>query len=969
MRILEGLYFSQDGDGGGAASATIEPHFGLSDELKIAAQQFLEMTRGKAPKTRLTGGLEVLLPNVAHTLPESITTDYPHKNWQANALLESQGGLEGSIAYEMNGQKVGDITIAIGPARAKIEIVNNPNYQQRNKRGTDLYDNLPQMTDDFTRLVSQVKPTMQRWLPILGDRFIEENPKASAISEYGLTENTRDFLSWVREVFPDISDGVNKFMIEEKDPARRSLTAALLLQIGRGHRPVGQIRQFLDAPTSVPSRDMSFLHGTVLELLGEKNALLAGKQLEQGDLVGALGRILAGEAIKVDRLASGASLRDGAHKSEFGLPVDFAKFVTVEGNTITIDLSEMGRDKAGFVFNSVVQAVSLVEGLTGVSMFPKYNLTHGGVPAELFPSPDSPLSANALFLAGETGDLGLYQPAVGQRITKWRENGYMVATLTGPTGAGKTTLAQTMLRDFIGTMDWQKDDVLIFEARADVDEQGRPKLLNPDRLLSALRQYRELLQKRKGKNTMTALVVDNFHLLPFTRMDDELRRGILNEFDAIGGLLEEGGRIGGVIFLGENLPEGLDMSMLQQHRAEWVDLRIVGKEAIFKSAADIFAYKAMGMVQRVQMDIMAAAMQAGQAKDIGQRDVEAILDCFKDYFSQRLNDDKNMGKFASDKNRGPFFTLSHWAGLADGIIPQLQPQAYKYLNEGVSDWLRKGKAGAVELTKTGSQQLTRQLDTAFGKVYDLASITVESKLGIKSGKRPLLVPRSETAAVPEAPPPPTPAQREMQAREDGKPADLAGRIGAARQKVKGEIAALNAQQQTLDDLESRVAQLQQEREARIKGVQDRYGETARVFSGRGLVRLLLDKAGEQKYFEDPQAALSLIDQLASELSDGGNQWSAAVNNVTNNEFRGLLEQSGLTALRVIMTQVDNRQIWENPDTARALSTIVLSQVEQIRKLLGERGLSILSRTQGEIQAAFAEIDTSEIERKAQELSI
>lgn len=787
------------------------------------------MVRGKRTRIRLTGDLGALLPNVASNLPDSIKTDYPDKNWQANAALESKGGLGGSLEFEMSGQRMGQLNIAVGSARATIQIVNNTTFQPRDRTVTDLYDNLPQMTNDFTRLVAQVKPTMQHWLTILGDTHIVESLKASEISKYRLTEDPLKFLSWVREVFPPIFGDVNRFMTTEKDPAKRSLAAALLLQIGRGHRPTGHIQQFLDAPTSVPSRDMSFLHGTVLELLGEKNALLAGKQLEQGDLTAALGTILRGEAIDVERLASGASLGDGAHRSEFGLPADFAKLVTAQGNTITIDLAKMGRDKAGFVLNAVVKGVGQLENLAGVRLYPKYNLTYGGVPAELFPSPDSPLSANALFLAGATGDLKLYPQAVGQRIDKWDHQGYMIATLTGPTGAGKTTLAQTMLRNYIKTMEFQADDVVIYEAKADVDEQGRPKTLNPDRLLSALRQYRALLQQRLGKNKMTALVVDNFHLLPFSQMDDELQRGILNEFDAIGGLLEEGGRTGGVIFLGENLPEGLDMSMLQQHRAEWVDLRLVGKETIFKSAADIFAYKVQKMLQVVRGDILDAARRAGQTKDITQNDIEAILGCFTDYFSQRLDTHNNLGTLASDKNRGPFLTLSHWAGLADSIIPQLQQQAHDYLDTGTSAWLQKDeisqkkgkKSRTIQFTRKGSDELKRQFSTAFDTVHDVASTTADDKLGIKRGTV-ASVSNSKTTAPPEASLSRSPTQEKTSARETPDQADLAERIRAANHEVESRITALHSRRQSLGDLETQLTQLRQEKDTRMREVQKKY---------------------------------------------------------------------------------------------------------------------------------------------------
>lgn len=131
--------------------------------------------------------------------------------------------------------------------------------------------------------------------------------------------------------------------------------------------------------------------------------------------------------------------------------------------------------------------------------------------------------------------------------------------------------------------------------------------------------------------------------------------------------------------------------------------------------------------------------------------------------------------------------------------------------------------------------------------------------------------------------------------------------------------------------------------------------------------MLLDKVDEQTHLANPQATLTLIDQLASELDDSGNLWLQAVNQVTNNEFAGQLEQSGRTALSVIMTQVDNHQVWENPDIAKVLFTIVLNQVEQIRTLLGERGLSMLFQTRDEIQAAFAEIGTGGIESKLREL--
>jgi len=853
--------------------------------------------------------------------------------WRDNAELEERKCQVLTFSIEdPYRDKIGELQVTINPTKAILMIKDGEGKKSRKPLGEPILQSLPGGKRKLTTAAQAIREDVGQWLEVVEDSPVVRPEDFKETTEFTLLTMDDIFKHFKRNLWPELGERVQQWFAQTRSPEQKAVARALLtmwVKDGSGRKAV---ESFLASPELPREGSIRFFPSSVLEVVLQEEAIKVLAQIERGNISDPLIRILQGDQIKIKRFHE-----ENPYFPEtdvFRLPRNLQEHVRLtEDGSLCIDLTTIGKSKLGLVLGSAETALDLLKRLTGEDLNLKLTQSKSVEIAKEALRTSAGLESYTQYLRKGEGSFDFYRETVRQQIDVWKNQGWAMATFIGPTGAGKTTLARTLALEFIKRQAYETqarakrlippyDDVVVYRL------EGK----NPQQLLNAQRQFKDILAKRPGKVTM--LVIENSHQVSFADIDPETNQQMLNLGDEIRGLFATGKRLGGIFQIGEFLPEGVDGAYINDHRYRLTIFEAPGEERLglgIKAVDEELKIMTKGLCREILQESRGEVMVSEELRrKVGQGLAEA--------YHVLLMQERGFLEFLQT-DEGKFFTTTKWSNLGQQLGIKVKDQIGRLLTGQQSEWFALDGEG-LSLTGAGRQELSKTLRRALEDAMGTTGVVAETK--VKKKKAPKIEREEPKERVPE---------------KDSSVVEAEARRAEGKVPEKG-VNTLNA----LKALESAVATTReayertlQAKEKEIKVLEEKYGKHLDLIASDGFFRLLEDPG----YLTDRQGEplQRAWVTISKEFATRGENVLASLVKMAGLGDKQTEELKTLLGIAGHLVKIDEA----NLEMVNAMTTILATQMEKIRKLLGNDNIAQIAKARGQISDALRPVPQPKIE--------
>lgn len=850
--------------------------------------------------------------------------------WRDNAELEERKRRVLTFSIESPyHDEMGEIQVTIDPTKAVLMIKDGEGQKSKKSLGESILQSLPDGKRKLTQATQAIRGDVESWLKIVKDNPVVRPEDFKETTGFALLTEDSVFERFKRNLLPKLGERVQQWFAETKSPEQKAVARTLLTMWVKESGGRKAVESFLANPESPRGGSIRFFPSSVLEVAPQEEAIKALAQIERGNISNPLTKILQGDQIKIKRFHE-----ENPYFPEtdlFRLPRDLQEHVRqTEDGGLVVDLTTIGKSKLGLVLGSAETALEILKRLTGSPL--QLKLTQSKfveVPAEALRT-NAGLESYTQYLRKGEGSLDFYPETVRQQIDVWKNQGWAMATFIGPTGAGKTTLARTLALEFIKKQTYETqlretrlfppyDDVVIYRF------EGK----NPQELLRAQRQFKDILAKRPGKITM--LVIENFHQASFAEIDPETNQQMLNLGDEIRGLFATEKRLGGVFQIGELLPEGIDGAYINDHRYRLTIFEAPGEERLglgIKTVDEELNTMTKDLSREIRRESRGEVMIP---EELRRKVSQGIAEAYHVLLMQK----KEFLEFLQT-DEGKFFTTTKWSNLGQRLGMKAKDQIGRLLTGQQSEWFILNKEG-LSLTETGKQELSKTLRRALKDAMETTEIVAETKIGLKEKR--LKVKKEEEVSKLTAPVTETKARVKERIPEEG-----VNTLGAFK-NLESAVAAARAKYEQA---------LQAKRE-NLGNLRDKYGPHLDLIASNGFFRMLADSGYlADRQGEPLQKAWTVI---GKEFTDRSEDIIMSLTKIAGPDNESVKELTTLLGVIEHLVKIDGA----NLDMVTAMKTVLAEQMEKMRVLFGEDLIAQITKARSEINEVSKPIPQPDLE--------
>lgn len=822
--------------------------FGFPLSLTSEAQSFLGyLCDRNLPRRWPNENVKQLVLDCSKLSRLGVESDFDNA-YKDNIELEERQTRQLSYAVNtLGGGKVGELQIHISPLQATVTIKNVEQQEERESRAKSILESLPDGRRKLTQAARAVQQELENWLTVntggeLFDRGVKKG--LEGVSRDTLLADDNQFEDLIRQLDPEVGRGIKTWFEKRATPAQKAVARSVLVMLAKGET-LSVVKRFLENPLEPPKDLIRFFPFSILEVGIQEEAFKVGVQIEEGKISDAFAKILGGGEIKIERFHEN---RYSPSSDSFRLPRKLQQYVTqTKDGSFVFDLTAVGQKKLGLVLGSLGQTLELLNNLTGLRLSLKLERDETGQ-TTTSPRTSAGLEPYTRYLKEKKGSLDFYPPSIRHQIDVWRNRGWTMATFVGPTGAGKTTLARTLALEGIKKQAYEAQTDKQASSHGPYDDAAVYRFKfegeTSQQLLAAQQQFSDILAQRPGKVTM--LVIENFHTMSFTDIDSATQQQLLNLADEIKGLFKTKNRRGGLIQIGESLPENIDGSYINDHRYQVAFFEPRGEER-FDLGTRVLAEKVSKLVKDTCHQVSRTTEERTRISSDLRKQVEQGLSNIFQVFL--IKEEPFMQFLLSDK--GEFFTTTKWNTLGDQVVKLVEGQIQPLLLSRKSEWFVL-KEDELRLTEVGQKEFPEQLRCSLEEVMRTADLVARTKEPSR---------KAETREPPEEfrLPKPAPAKEKPAPRPEG---DMLAELKTA------ESAIATARREYEEQLK--------EQEGVLATLKEKYGEHLDLItSEKGLFQALANRGYlPGKRGEETRAVLVT---LSEELTRGSEPILQALN--------------------------------------------------------------------------------------------